>query len=259
MDIMSASSGIQTIFFIMIGGFMAGFVDSIAGGGGLISLPILLAAGMTPHLALGTNKFSATFGACMSARQFIRAGKTDMSLLRRLIPCSFLGAVAGCVLMLYISAKWLQPIIIIALIGSAFFVFFRRHLGAAMTYSGASRTVLIKSSLMAFVLGMYDGFIGPGTGTFLIVFFAMLGFDFVLAAGNAKVLNLISNLTSFVIFVACGKVYYVYGILMAVCIFWGAFFGARLAIRKGIRFVRYVMLAVTCALIIKLIIQYFVY
>lgn len=196
------------LIFIMAGGFLAGFVDSIAGGGGLISLPVLLAAGLPPHLAIGTNKFSATFGAVMSAWQFWRAGKVDMSLLKRILPGTFIGAILGCL-------------------------------------------------VMASAIGFYDGFIGPGTGTFLIVGFAALGFDFVTAAGNAKILNLMSNVTSFVLLIWWGQILYVYGIAMALCIFAGAFFGSRLAIRRGTGFVRLVMLAVTVVLIGKLGLSYF--
>gem|GEM_PF-19550 len=212
------------LLFIMAGGFLAGFVDSIAGGGGLISLPVLLAAGLPPHLAIGTNKFSATFGAVMSAWQFWRAGKVDMGLLKRILPGTFVGAVLGCLVMLYLPSEWLQPIIIVALIAAAAFVFTQRQLGAVSTYSGNTRGNVLAALVMALAIGFYDGFIGPGTGTFLIVGFATLGFDFVTAAGNAKILNLMSNVTSFVLLIWWGQILYVYGIAMAVCIFTGAFF-----------------------------------
>ena len=245
------------LLFIMAGGFLAGFVDSIAGGGGLISLPVLLAAGLPPHLAIGTNKFSATFGAVMSAWQFWRAGKVDMSLLKRILPGTFIGAILGCLVMLHLKSEWLQPIIIIALIAAAVFVFSQRQLGAASTYSGNTRKNVLTTLVMASAIGFYDGFIGPGTGTFLIVGFAALGFDFVTAAGNAKILNLMSNVTSFVLLIWWGQILYVYGIAMALCIFAGAFFGSRLAIRRGTGFVRLVMLAVTVVLIGKLGLSYF--
>lgn len=245
------------LLFIMAGGFLAGFVDSIAGGGGLISLPVLMAAGLPPHLAVGTNKFSATFGAVMSAWQFWRAGKIDQDLLKKILPCTFIGAVIGCLVMLHLSSEWLQPIIIIALIAAAVIVFTQRRLGAVSTYRGATKGKLLAAAAMALGIGFYDGFIGPGTGTFLIIGFAALGFDFVTAAGNAKILNLMSNLTAFVLLVASGKILYVYGVAMAVCIFAGAYFGSRLAIRRGTGFVRLVMLAVTVALIGKLGLSYF--
>ena len=146
------------------GGFLAGFVDSIAGGGGLISLPVLLAAGLPPHLAIGTNKFSATFGAVMSAWQFWRAGKVDMSLLKRILPGTFIGAILGCLVMLHLKSEWLQPIIIIALIAAAVFVFSQRQLGAASTYSGNTRKNVVAALVMASAIGFYDASSGRGRG-----------------------------------------------------------------------------------------------
>ncbi|MCH4166730.1 MAG: TSUP family transporter [Megasphaera sp.] len=244
------------LLFIMAGGFLAGFIDAIAGGGGLISLPVLMAAGLPPHMAVGTNKFAATFGAIMSAWQFVKAGKVDSHLMKRLVPLTFIGAVAGCAVMVSISAQWLQPIIIASLIGTAVFVFTRRNLGSHTTYGGETRRNLALSAAAALFIGFYDGFIGPGTGTFYIVFFAMIGFDFVMAAGNAKILNLTSNITSFVLFIYWDKIIYIYGAVMAVCIFCGAYFGSRLAIRKGSSFIRVIMLTVTTLLIGKLALSY---
>ncbi|MDU3113503.1 MAG: TSUP family transporter, partial [Megasphaera sp.] len=125
-----ASLSVGVLIFIMAGGFLAGFVDSIAGGGGLVSLPVLMAAGLPPHLALGTNKFSATFGAVMSAWQFFKAGKVDRHLMKRALPCTFIGAVLGCLVMLHMSAEWLQPLIILSLMAAAVVVFTRRNLGS---------------------------------------------------------------------------------------------------------------------------------
>lgn len=247
---------LSVLAFIMAGGFLAGFVDSIAGGGGLISLPVLLAAGLPPHLAIGTNKFSATFGAVMSAWQFWRAQKVDVSLMKKAVLFTLIGAIFGCFFMMHLSAKWLQPIIIIVLIGTALFVATHKSLGAKSSYRGESKDILVKTALFATAIGFYDGFIGPGTGTFLIVCFAMIGFDFVIAAGNAKILNLVSNLTGFAIFIYFDKVLYVYGAAMAICIFVGAYFGSRLAIAKGSGFVRYIMLTVTGLLILKLLLDY---
>ena len=257
MDIGDSTISIYILLFIMGGGFLAGFVDAIAGGGGLISLPVLLATGMPPHLAIGTNKFSATFGAVMSAWQFWRAGKVDVHLMKRALPCTFAGAVLGCICMLHLSAQWLQPIIIAALVATILFVFSRgSSMGAVNTYQGETKRNLALAMAAAGAIGFYDGFIGPGTGTFLIVAFVSLGFDFIIAAGNAKVLNLMSNLTSFVLLVYWGKILYIYGAAMAVCLFAGAYLGSRLAIRRGTAFVRAIMLVVTTVLIIKLALDY---
>ena len=140
MDIGDSTISIYILIFVMGGGFLAGFVDAIAGGGGLISLPVLLATGMPPHLAIGTNKFSATFGAVMSAWQFWRAGKVDVHLMKIALPCTFVGAVLGCACMLHLSAQWLQPIIIAALVATILFVFSRgSSMGAVNTYQGETK------------------------------------------------------------------------------------------------------------------------
>ena len=245
MDFLSLSW--EYLLITLCGGFLSGFIDSIAGGGGLISLPVFLAMGMPPHYAIGTNKFAATFGSGISTVQFMRAGKVDGGLMKKLVPFTFIGAVLGCLLMLHMSAAMLQPLVIAALVAVSIFVFSRRDLGSVSTYTGETKKKLIQGAAFAFVIGVYDGFIGPGTGTFLIIAFAMLGFDFVVAAGNAKVLNFVSNLTAF----------YAYGLTMALGIFIGAFFGSRMAIRRGSGFVRLIMMTVTTLLIGKLILQYF--
>ena len=176
--------------------------------------------------------------------------------MKRALPCTFAGAVLGCLVMLHMSAEWLQPLIILSLMAAAVVVFTRRNLGSVNTYAGETGRNLLFTALFAGAIGFYDGFAAPGTGTFLIVAFAALGFDFVTAAGNAKMLNLMSNVTAFVILVWSGTILYVYGIVMALCIFTGAFFGSRLAIRRGTGFVRVVMLVVTAALIGKLGLSY---
>lgn len=244
------------ILFILCGGLLSGFIDSIAGGGGLISLPVFLALGIPPHYAIGTNKFAATFGSFMSSIQFIRARKVDMGLMKKLIPFTFIGAVCGCLLMLYMSAAVLQPVVIGALVLVAIFVFTRRDLGSHSSYAGETKRKLLLAAAFAFGIGVYDGFVGPGTGTFLIISFAMLGFDFVLAAGNAKILNFVSNITAFCVFIFAGKVLFAYGLTMALGIFIGAYFGSRMAIHRGSGFVRLIMMTVTTLLIGKLVLQY---
>lgn len=256
MEVFGGDFSLGTLVFVMCGGFLSGFIDSIAGGGGLISLPVLLTAGLPPHYALGTNKFSATFGILMSSYQFWRAGKVDMHFVKKLLPFTFIGAGIGSVCMLHLSAEILKPIIICALVATAIFVMTKRDWGSISTYQGETRKKILLWCLIAFAIGIYDGFIGPGTGTFLIVGFVMTGFDFVVAAGNAKMLNMMSNVTSFVLFVFWDKVLYGYGIAMAVSLFLGAYFGARLAITKGSSFIRVVMLVVTSVLIGKLALNY---
>jgi uncharacterized membrane protein YfcA len=257
MESIGDSYSILVIIFIMCGGFSAGFIDSIAGGGGLISLPVLLIAGLPPHYALGTNKFSASFGAVMSAYQFFRAGKVDVHLVRKLLPFTFLGSACGVALVMHLSPAMLKPLVIAALAVVAIFVIVKKDWGSISTYGGETKKVQYIWFLSALGLGFYDGFLGPGTGTFLIIGFVMTGFDFVLASGNAKVLNMMSNLTAFCLFIWLKQVIFVYGIAMAASFLLGSYLGARLAIRKGSRFVRIVFIVITFAVIGKLAVDYF--
>ena len=165
------------LLLVLGGGFLSGFIDSIAGGGGLIALPVLLALQIPPHYAIGTNKFAATFGAAVSSYQFFKAGKVDMHLLYRLMPFTLGGAIIGCLFMLHLSAETLQPLVILSLIAAAVFVFTRRGLGQHSSYTGMTQKTFWQGAAFALVIGLYDGFIGPGTGTFLIIAFAMLGED----------------------------------------------------------------------------------
>ena len=256
MELFGGDISLLTLIFIVVGGLLSGFVDSIAGGGGLISLPVLLTAGLPVHYALGTNKFAASFGSVMSAFQFMRANKVDFHLVKKLLPFTFLGSAAGAALMIHMSSALLQPIIIFALVAVAIFVIVKGDWGTTSTYNGETRRTLYMWFATAFIIGAYDGFVGPGTGTFLIIAFVMTGFDFVLAAGNAKMLNMMSNLTAFCLMIYWGNVLYLYGIALAISIFTGAYFGSRLAIKRGSRFVRIVLIVVTVSLIGKLLLNY---
>lgn len=238
-----------------VGGIFTGFVDSIAGGGGLISLPMLLALGLPPHIAVGTNKFAAAFGNMTSAWQFVKAGKIDVHLLRYMAPFALAGSVCGSSVMIYLPPQVLEPLLLGVLILTAVFVFVKRDLGSTQAAS-SGRHAVRKACAAAFAAGIYDGFAGPGAGTFMVVAFAMLGFDLVVAAGNAKLLAIVTNITSLILIIYWQKIWYVYAVVLAVSLMIGAYFGSRMAIRRGTGFIRVIMLAVTVVLIAKLLINY---
>lgn len=240
----------------IVGGIFIGFIDSIAGGGGLISLPMLMAVGMPPHLAIGTNKFAATFGNLTSAVQFTKAGKTDLKLVKYMIPFGLLGALCGCSVMVYLPEKILEPLLLLVLIAAAALVVIKRDLGTKAVPCQPGKKRLVKAIVAAFLVGIYDGFAGPGAGTFMVVAFAMLGFDFVIAAGNAKVMAVVMNTTGLLLLIYWQKIVYVYVIVLAISLMVGAYFGSRTAIRRGVGFIRMVMLSVTALLIVKLVINY---
>lgn len=233
--------------------FLSGFVDAIAGGGGIISLSAYLAVGLPPHMALGTNKASAVLGTGISTYRFARGGhvRWDAAAL------SFLGGLAGSALgarlalvipervFIYIMLIVL-PVLAVVLLRRNGFIISERAL--------PRRRMLALAALIGFLLGGYDGFFGPGTGTFLIIAFtAVLGFDLLTACGNAKVVNLASNIAAAVTFIINGQVDYALAVPCALCAILGQFLGSTLAIRKGIRIVKPMILTVIALLMAKII------
>jgi uncharacterized membrane protein YfcA len=179
--------------------FLAGAVDAIGGGGGLLTLPALLAAGLPPHQALGTNKGQSVFGALGALARFVRAGLVDGARARITFPAGLAGSIAGAALVLVVSPAVLRPLAIALLAGAAVFVALHRP-GSQGVARRPSLARLIAFGI-ALVIGAYDGFFGPGTGTFLIVAFAAwLGDDLTRATAEAKVVNFASNLAAVTLF-----------------------------------------------------------
>ncbi|WP_366018323.1 sulfite exporter TauE/SafE family protein [Thermanaeromonas sp.] len=236
--------------FIAATGFLAGFIDSVVGGGGLISIPALLLTGLPPDLVLGTNKFAGTMGTLTSAASFTFSGKVDLSLIKYLIPFSALGAVLGARTVIYIPPHILKTLITLLLLGVAIYTLLKKDWGNVSSYYLKAKKKIIWSGIMVAVgLGFYDGFFGPGTGSFLIFIFLLFGFDFVAAAGNAKVLNFASNTAALITFMLMDAVNYHYGVTMGVAMVAGALIGSRLAIRKGTSYVRLMFILITFTLI----------
>lgn len=255
---MGLDSVLMVPLLLFLAGAIAGFVDSIVGGGGLISVPAMLLTNLPPGVALGSNKLASVFGAFSAMVNFIRQKKADIGLVKRLLPFTFVGSIAGTILVISIPPLYLKPIIIFLLIAVLLFVLFKKDWGEVSTYTKATGRRFVLLVLMALSIGFYDGFIGPGTGTFLIFGFIFAGFDFLLASGNAKVLNFASNLGSLLIFIAMDHVNYVYGLSAAVGQIIGATIGSRMAIRKGTGFVRLVFIVMTVSMLAKLMYDYFV-
>ncbi|WP_090581874.1 TSUP family transporter [Paenibacillus sp. OV219] len=240
------------IIALMVGGgFLAAFIDSSVGGGGLISVPVLLAAGLPPHLALGTNKLSASFSSVTSTITFWRSGKINLRSTGKLVPFTAVGAAGGALLLQLIPSDWLRPAIVVMLIGVTIYTLLKRNWGMEGTYRKLTTTAQLGAIAAAFVLGAYDGFFGPGTGSFLIFIFIMLGYDFVQAAGNAKLLNFTSNVASLIVFLSLGWVDFRLGFLMGAAMVLGSFAGSRLAIRQGTKYVKLLFVFVTVLLIGK--------
>ncbi|MNI42138.1 hypothetical protein D3C73_964160 [compost metagenome] len=239
------------IIVLIVCGFLAGFIDSVVGGGGLISIPALLSAGIPLHLLLGSNKLAGTMCSLTSTASFVRSGKINFRLVGLLIPFSIIGAVSGAFAVRQVPSEFLKPLVIIMLIAITVYTLFKKSWGEVSTFSASSQKSRLIGILVALVIGFYDGFFGPGTGSFLIFAFLMLGFEFVTAAGNAKVLNFASNVSSLLTFIALGSVSYSFGLLLGVPMVFGALIGSKVAIRKGAGYIRPLFITVTVVLIGK--------
>ena len=247
--------GPLVIALLAVTSFLAGTVDAIAGGGGLITLPALLAAGLPPHLAYGTNKGQSVWGSGAALATFWRGGRIDRRQASITFPLGLVGAALGARLVLELSNETLRPIAIAMLIGAASLLLVRRPMREEDEPPGdRARRYLAIAALLALAIGAYDGFFGPGTGTFLIVgFVAFCGKGLTRATADAKVVNFASNLAAVTAFALAGTVAWSVALPMAAGQLAGGVVGARMAIRGGARLIRIAVLAVSGALIVKLV------
>jgi uncharacterized protein len=241
---------VSTVVALAFAAFFAGTVDAIAGGGGLITVPALLAAGLPPQLALGTNKGSSVWGSGSASVAFWRAGRIDRKQAAFAFPLGFIGSLIGANLVLGISKDALRPVVIAMLIFAAVVMVVKKPTRIDDADVPRRRPV---AALLAFVIGAYDGFFGPGTGTFLIVgFVALCGRSLVHASADAKVVNLASNLAAVLMFAHAGTIDWSVALPMAVGQLLGGIVGTHFALRGGARVVRIMVLLVSGALIVKL-------
>ena len=230
----------------------AGFVDSIAGGGGLISLPVLLSCGLDPRVALGTNKLQGTFGSASASWHYAAAGTMQLGDCVRGFCLTLAGSVAGAGAVQQLDPTLLRKIILVMLVAIATFVWFRPKLGERDLHPRMSRGVFDVTAGLA--LGFYDGFFGPGTGTFWAIAFVLgLGFNLTKATGYTKVMNFASNIGSLAFFIYAGQVIWLAGLTMGVGQLIGARFGARMVVSRGTGFIRPVFLTVVLAITAKLV------
>ena len=231
--------------------FLAGFVDSIAGGGGLISLPAYYLTGIPPHFALGTNKLSSSIGTIFSTATYVREG----FVYKRIIPVSIAGALIGswigarCALLL--DEIYLQWIMIVLVPVIAVIIVFKKELFAPDERDISNTKEQITTATIALTIGWYDGFFGPGAGMFIMLaFIGILKLNPVTAGGNAKIVNLCSNLAAVAAFAVSGKIIYTLALPCAVFAILGNLIGAKLTIKKGAKIIKPVMLVVVLILLI---------
>ncbi len=246
---------IWTVLLIGVGVFCASFVDAIGGGGGIISVPVYLLAGLPTHYALGTNKLSSCLGTLVSTLRFLKNGFVDWPLAIPSVVLALVGARFGTGLQLMVDERWLKYLLLIVLPVAAVFLLrqksFPEERGEIAPWR--QRCIVWGASL---VLGAYDGFYGPGTGTFLLLIFCnMAKLDLRSASGNVKLVNFSSNVGAIVTSAMAGKVLFPVGLIAAVFSIAGHYMGAGVTIKNGSKAVRPVIFAVLALLAVKVIVE----
>jgi uncharacterized membrane protein YfcA len=245
---------VATALFLLAASFFAGFIDSIAGGGGLIQLPALLIGLPKSETAevLGTNKLSAVFGTTTAAALYRKQIKPDPKVLLAMGLPAFLGSAAGAVLASKIPTSSMRPMVLFLLIVVAIYTWFKPDLGKFENLRHLPKRRIQIAAFAGVVIGFYDGIFGPGTGSFLmLILVASLGYAFITASAIAKVVNVATNVGAIMVFGINGAVLWEIGIILGIANISGAIIGARLAIKGGSTLVRKVFLFVTIALIVK--------
>ncbi|MCT4616512.1 MAG: TSUP family transporter [Marinifilaceae bacterium] len=242
------------VISLAILGFIAGFIDAIVGGGGLIQIPALLINFPNTNLPslFGTNKIAALSGTSVAALQYSKKVKFNYKLLIGICISAFTASYLGAKTVSYINADSLKPLVLIILIGIAIYTFIKKDLGSSQSKELKISKQLIYACIIGFVVGFYDGFFGPGTGSFFVLGFVLiLGFDFVQASAYAKLVNCITNISALIVFIKQGDYLIEIAILMAITNITGNIIGSKLALKKGNTFIRYIFLFIVCTMIIR--------
>ena len=232
--------------------FLAGFIDAIAGGGGLISLPAYLIAGLPPHAAIGTNKFSACLGTTVATWHYARKGIIHWKHALPAVVTALTGSWLGAELALWVNAEAFKVVMLIVLPLTGFYVLFRKPFKGDKKPFSDVKTVLI-TLVLSFLIGIYDGFYGPGTGTFLILLLtAVAHVSLNEAAGTTKIINLSTNLAALAVFLLNGVVLFPLALVAAIFGIAGNYIGANYFTKKGVGFVKPVILIVLTIFFIKI-------
>lgn len=244
-----------TMSVMAIMGFVAAFIDSVVGGGGLISVPTLMWAGLPMLNVLGTNKFASTMGACAGFLTYLRSGTIDKKIMRIMFPLAFIGSIIGVLVVQQVPPDFLRPLVVVMLIIIAIYSVTKKNWAEDKTSANFYHKNYLLGIVMIFALGFYDGFFGPGTGSFMLFLYLTMGYGFLGAAANARAANFASNLAAVIIFTGFGLVDFSYAIPMGLGMIIGAHFGAKMAIKKGAAYVRPLFIGMTIILIGKQLID----
>lgn len=241
---------------LIFASFFAGFIDSIAGGGGFILVPALMLGGLPPQAAIATNKVPAVFGTATAAYNFIRSKKVIWPIAIIGLIFALLGGAVGSKLNQGISPDLLNKIVLMILPVAAIVTFIPKKNIKQNVSSFTKKELYIATPFITFILGIYDGFIGPGMGTFLIIaFYSILGMDMVNSSSVAKIVNFASGLGSLVMYLKAGAVIMAIGIPLLIANVLGSYIGSKLAIKKGQSFVKMILIVVFIIMFISLTIK----
>jgi uncharacterized membrane protein YfcA len=245
---------IEVAIFLAIASGFAGFVDAMAGGGGLIQLPALIVGLPNKELPLilGTNKVPSIFGTAAAARNYFKNIKPDIPLTLSMMGPAFIGSMGGASLAAAVPKDFFKPFIVFLLVIVAIYTWIKPELGMSenLKYTHKKRLAIV--ALIGLLIGFYDGIFGPGTGTFLVFFLVSgIGYAFLKASGTAKLVNISTNAGAILSFQLTGHIWWQLGLLLAFANVTGAIIGSRLAIKGGSPLVRKVFLAVTFLLITR--------
>ena len=245
-----------TLGFLLLAAFCAGWVDAVVGGGGLIQLPALLIAlpaNTSPAVVLGTNKISSVWGTATSSITYATKIKLEWWTVLPLVIGAAVGSALGAQAAKLLPKEYFTPIVLVALITVGVYTWRRPQLGLTSQRRHVGGAHYFLTVGIGLVVGAYDGFLGPGTGSFFVILLvAVLGYGFLEASANAKIANLTTNLAAIVVFGLSGSVLWTLGLIMGAANLLGGFLGARMAIRHGNAFIRRVFLIVLAGLTIKL-------
>jgi uncharacterized protein len=245
---------LDTLALLALVGLVAGFVDSIAGGGGLLALPSLLLAGLDPVSALATNKLQGTFGTASATHTFWKKGLLNPSQHKAEILTVLVGAALGVLTIAYVPTKLLQGLMPILLIAVA--IYFAVSPKLSVQGSNPKLGPAVFAFALAPAIGFYDGIFGPGTGSFfMLALVSLFGLGVIEATGRTKLLNFTSNIASLLMFVFAGKIIWPVGLTMGIAQLIGAQLGARVAIANCVKVIRPLLILVCCAMAIKLLLD----
>lgn len=247
---------IEIFLLLFFTGLIAGFIDSIAGGGGLITLPVLLSLGIPPAQALGTNKLQSSFGTFSAALNFIRKKQVSLSEAKVGILFTFLGAIAGTSLVQYIDPAFLQKLIPVLLLIILAYSVITKDLGKVDRLPKMNKNVYFV--IFGLLLGFYDGFFGPGTGSFWTIGMVyLIGFNLTKATGYTKVMNFVSNVVAITLFAIGGNIIYKIGLCMASGQVIGSYIGSNMAIKRGASFIRPIFITAVLIMVLRLAYKFY--